>query len=201
MQEKLQSRIVYGYTIAMKRLIIDTSSKYCILAVAEQDRILNLKIYLHENSLSRSLVPEIVAMISPNTLTAVAVGVGPGSYTGTRVGVTVAKSLSFALHIPLRGFCSLIAFLPPRHGTFASILAAKSGQSYLLKGHKHPSRIDLHRAELVSSAQLLDAVKDVDFVVDAQDTPDVQNILDQLLSPPTFPFEKETQPVYLHLPT
>jgi tRNA threonylcarbamoyladenosine biosynthesis protein TsaB len=40
-------------------------------------------------------------------LTAVAVGVGPGPYTGLRVGVVTARTLAWALQIPVHGVCTL----------------------------------------------------------------------------------------------
>ncbi len=46
-------------------------------------------------------------------LTAIVVGVGPGPYTGLRVGVVTARTLGFTLRIPAHGVCSLdaIAFV------------------------------------------------------------------------------------------
>ena len=57
---------------------------------------------------SQVLLPMIVKILKKNELnlkdlTAVEVNCGPGSFTGTRVGVSVANALGFALDIPVNG--------------------------------------------------------------------------------------------------
>lgn len=62
----------------------------------------------------------------------VAVGIGPGSYTGTRIGVVFAKTYAFARGIPLVGVCALEAVaarLRPE-GRSAPMLAAHPGHVY-----------------------------------------------------------------------
>jgi tRNA threonylcarbamoyladenosine biosynthesis protein TsaB len=45
--------------------------------------------------------------LAPEQLKGIVVGRGPGSYTGVRIGVTAAKSLAYALNIPVVGISSL----------------------------------------------------------------------------------------------
>lgn len=153
----------------MKRLIIDTSSEYCLLALCADSHVILHTLFLHSNRLAQTLLPELSTLLS-NAKTSlkeidhIAVGVGPGSYTGTRVGVTVAKSLSYGLRIPLYSFCSSIAFLPDETGAFASVFPAKSGRFYLLAGHKTKSSITVHQAAFISPEELTLALPSADFV-------------------------------------
>lgn len=99
----------------MSCLIIDTSTERCILALVEGDRILSQRTFAHENTLSRTLLPSIQECLreqekTMSALNLIAVGTGPGSYTGTRVGVAVAKSLAFGLNILVIPFCSSLIF-------------------------------------------------------------------------------------------
>jgi len=49
------------------------------------------------------------AQILPEDLTDIVVGVGPGPYTGLRVGIACARVFGFARNIPVHGICSLDA--------------------------------------------------------------------------------------------
>lgn len=61
----------------------------------------------------------------------IGVGVGPGSYTGLRVGAMAAKTISYACKIPLVGLCTLACFAPRQQQPYAVIIDAKMGGVYL----------------------------------------------------------------------
>lgn len=123
----------------MTCLILDTSTDLCLIGIAKENCIVSQEIYVHSNLLSKNFIPSVQAMLQrnglhPSHLTSIAIGIGPGSYTGTRLGVAVARSLAFGLNIPIRAFGSPLAFLPERAGAFAFIIPARSGDYFLLKG-------------------------------------------------------------------
>lgn len=88
-------------------LNLETSTKNCSVSVAQNGKVLALKEiaeqgYSHAEKLHVFIQEAIAeANITLQDLNAVAVGKGPGSYTGLRIGVSAAKGLSYALNIPL----------------------------------------------------------------------------------------------------
>lgn len=141
------------------RLIIDTSTPWCLLAV-EHNGTLTESIFRHENRLSSHLLPSIRALLeqlnlTPQHLLEILLGTGPGSYTGTRVGASVAKTLAFALSIPLRPFYSPQAFLPVATARFGFLLPTKAGTYFTLT----PETAQLlHPTQLVAWAEKIDAL-------------------------------------------
>ena len=67
--------------------------------------------------------------IDKEELDSVVVGVGPGSYTGVRIGVTIAKTIAYALKIKLIAKSSL-SLLKHREFPTICVFNARSGRSY-----------------------------------------------------------------------
>lgn len=83
------------------------------------------------------LAPAIAGVLAeagaaPADLSAIAVGVGPGPYTGLRVGLVTARALGEALRIPVHGFCTLdvIAWASDREHPFAVATDARRREVY-----------------------------------------------------------------------
>lgn len=71
-----------------------------------------------------------VAGIAPADLAAIVVGVGPGPFTGLRVGLVTAAAMSHALGIPAYGVCSLDAFAAGTEGPLLVATDARRKEVY-----------------------------------------------------------------------
>src|SRR3989338_1784307 len=96
----------------MRILAIDTSTEILGVAVTEDGCVLAE----HNTNICRrhfeKIIPAIQDMLKKTRLTlkkidVLAVAVGPGSFTGMRIGVTTAKGLAFATRKPLVGVSTL----------------------------------------------------------------------------------------------
>jgi tRNA threonylcarbamoyl adenosine modification protein YeaZ len=109
-------------------LTIETSSEKSCLLLSDKDQPLAFKALPGGTGLSRNLALEVKNILQSKQPDLIAVGTGPGSYTGIRVGAALAKALAYGWNIPLMGFCSLKAFGPPpvlvdaRMGGFYALL-------------------------------------------------------------------------------
>lgn len=138
----------------MTQLLIETSTEQAIAALVKDGQLLASGNLPFGYSSSKYLLPEIEkalqnCQIKIKDLTSIVVGVGPGSYTGIRVGVATAKALAFAGKKPLIGLCSLETFNPPQEGSFAVLIDAKIGGAFVITGLKQNGRISYTSSAVV----------------------------------------------------
>lgn len=128
----------------MKTLVIDTSSGRNFLALLEKDQLIKVLFLPFGQALSKDIFPHLQKLFletkaSLEEITCIAAGVGPGSYTGTRTGVSAARSLAFGRKISLIPFCSLMLFQPKEIQKFAITLQSKAGHFFVFTGEETPS--------------------------------------------------------------
>lgn len=121
----------------MKILAVDTSSKLCSVAILE-DKNLIKKLEL-DNGLTHSetLMPLIQQLLnecslSLNNIDLLVSDVGPGSFTGIRIGVSSCKAFSDSLNIPCVGISSLevLAYNIQNDGVICSTIDCKNNNCY-----------------------------------------------------------------------
>lgn len=96
----------------MTILAIDTSNTALGVALLEENQVLGEYMTNLKKNHSIRIMPAIQMLMkdcerTPSDLTKIVVAKGPGSYTGIRIGVTIAKTLAWTLKIPLVGVSSL----------------------------------------------------------------------------------------------
>lgn len=95
-------------------LHIETATEVCSVALSENENVLAFRETKDTNVHSKKLTVYIESLFTKtkrnfNELQAVTVSKGPGSYTGLRIGVSVAKGICYGLEIPLVSICTLQA--------------------------------------------------------------------------------------------
>lgn len=122
-------------------ILIDTSTERGIIALS-----MNCKSVFQEElpfglNQSKFLLPSLSKVLKEFSLTeknveTIGVGVGPGSYTGIRIGVSVGQAFAYAWKVPLIAIPTLYGFIPFENNTkFAAVIDARIGGVYLQIGH------------------------------------------------------------------
>lgn len=93
-------------------LSLDTSTEVSSIFLSDKDKILASISSIQHQSQLRWLMPSIErlfrkAKLKYKDIDALAVGRGPGGYTGLRIGIITAKTMSQVLNLPIYGFNSL----------------------------------------------------------------------------------------------
>ena len=131
--------IMLPFRPLMDFLIIDSSAEKGFVALVNNKKIESSWLPLKGHA--EALLPAIENLLTSNHLSLdvldfLAIGTGPGSFTGTRLGVLTAKMLSFAKKLPLIPFCSSLCFTPSNTQNYFFLMDAKSQGIYCFDGHQ-----------------------------------------------------------------
>ena len=118
----------------MYQLLLDSSNIFLSVGLAKDGKLFDSVCYEAWQRQSEMMVTEIDNILKRNKLTrndldGVVVGIGPGSYTGVRIGVTIGKTIAYALKIKLYAKSSL-SLLKHREFPTICVFNARSGRSY-----------------------------------------------------------------------
>ena len=121
----------------MKYLYIDTTSNYLYTGIVDDDKILCEIKRRYNHDLSTMALSSIAEMfnkngIKPNDINKIILVNGPGSFTGCRIGITIAKVYAWTLNIPITVISSLEAMATSNldYDFFVPVIDARRGYVY-----------------------------------------------------------------------
>lgn len=180
----------------MTKLLIDTCTEHGVIAFFNEDTLLyegNIPKGLHNSQYMMMEIDKGLKELSIKVkdLQFIAVTIGPGSYTGIRIGVIAAKTLAYAGKVPLITLCSLDGYVPEKNGKFISLIDAKIAGGYFRVGNKTDESVDWLTEPAVSELEKLDSLQQIFHLV----TPNKQ-LLEKKLNKlyPDLPFEWNESP-------
>lgn len=102
-------------------LCIETTTEICSVALANNSECIAIKECNTNNSHAKNMIPFVEdvlkqGQIDKTQLHAIAISIGPGSYTGLRIGVSTAKGLAYTLGIPVIAVSTLESIAEPYIG-------------------------------------------------------------------------------------
>jgi tRNA threonylcarbamoyl adenosine modification protein YeaZ len=102
----------------LRLLVIDTATQALSVALLEDGTPIGRFHEVVGRGHAEALLPAIAALPEGGRADMIAVDVGPGSFTGVRIGIAAARALALAWQIPLRGYSA------------PSMIAAKAAQDH-----------------------------------------------------------------------
>ena len=140
----------------MRLLAIETSSRRGSVALAENGRIVVASPHEGPASHAERILPMVDRLMAeagyqPSSLDRVAVGVGPGSFTGLRVGIALAQGIALGADVPVFGVGSLAAMA---HAVPTSLTGLRCPLLDARRGEVFAAIYDQELAEVIAPCTL-----------------------------------------------
>ena len=144
----------------MYQLLLDSSNIFLSVGLAKDGKVIDKISYEAWQRQSEMMVTEVDNILKRNNidkseLDGVVVGIGPGSYTGVRIGVTIAKTIAYALHIKLYAKSSL-SLLKHREIPTICVFNARSGRSYFAV---YEGKKQIEKDTVIENEKVLEYIK------------------------------------------
>ena len=142
----------------MKILSVDTSSSNCAVALLEDDNLIDENSLNNGKTHSENLMPLIAELLERNNIELkriglITVSVGPGSFTGIRIGIASVKAMAEVHNIKIAGVTSLetLAKIDNSERNKICLLDARNNQVYFGVFDKNYNLLEDYKADDINS--------------------------------------------------
>lgn len=180
----------------MRYLYIDTSSSYLYSSIIEDEKLITEIKEEFGQSLSKVALPKIASMfeknnLKPQDINKIIVVNGPGSFTGIRIGITIAKVYAWSLNIPITTISSLQAMSVSSREQKVHIPMINARRGYVYAAIYDQNYKEILKPQHIKIVELQEKMKDIpNFEIISADefeefkdikryTPDMQKIVSQ----------------------
>ena len=160
-------------------LYIDTSSSYLYTGIVEDGKIVQEIKKEYGQDLSKVALPEIVSMfektgITPQDIQKIIVVNGPGSFTGIRIGITIAKVYAWSLKVDITTITSLeaMATSSKKDKVRVPIIDARRGYCYAAIYDNNDQEI--LKPSYITYEELKEKLKDKEYKIISNDQEKLQ---------------------------
>jgi tRNA threonylcarbamoyl adenosine modification protein YeaZ/ribosomal-protein-alanine acetyltransferase len=185
-------------------LALDTCFDACSAALYDVARgVVASRFERMERGHAEALGPMVEALfaeagVAPPALARIAVTIGPGTFTGLRIGLAYAKGMALALNIPLIGIDSLAATAAPHFSKAAKIAVMhKAGGTGLCYWAAYENAVEVHAPALASLEQIDKELKHGDWAMISFEAPDAKRFAPHAA---TLAPQADVSPLYLRAP-
>src|SRR4051794_14892963 len=121
------------------KLVIETASAACSVALVEGEALIDERHEIVGRGHAERLLPLVEELLGGRRPDSILVDIGPGSFTGVRVGLAAAHGLRIGWGVPLHGFSSTsIIALQAERGNAAVAIAGGHGQLFVQSFRRDP---------------------------------------------------------------
>lgn len=195
-------------------LLMETATEVCSVSVARGRQILAIRESVDGVSHSRNLIPFIEEVLTEaglekTDIDAISLGIGPGSYTGLRIGASVAKGMAYALDLPVITVSTLYTIMkgaknadiplpedaPKLPLLYIPMIDARRMEVYMTSYDNHGNRLEEVKAMVVVPGVFDGIGKDYRIVFCGSGMPKCREILE--VSPHAFFSESPVSSVHM----
>lgn len=164
----------------MKILYIDTSSSYLYAGIVENDKLLCEIKKEFGHSLSEEALPEIAALftnnnIEPTNINKIIVVDGPGSFTGIRIGITIAKVYAWSLNIPITTISALEAMSISSNINTIRVPMINARRGYVFAAAYGPDNEEIIVPAHIKLTELLEKLAGKEYTIITNDEFEIEN--------------------------
>ena len=167
----------------MRILYIDTSSSYLYTAIVEDNKVLKEIKEEYGQSLSEVALPRIASMfeetkLNPKDINKIIVVNGPGSFTGIRIGLTIAKVYAWGLNIPITTIYSLEAMAISSNNNTYHVPLINARRGFVFAAIYDEKYNEVLKPQHIELTKIQDKLKEIDNyeIISNDEFDDITNI-------------------------